>query len=79
MSRFILHFKGGGTVPAADVKQIRACSGVTVLDDSMPRMMLVQATPQAVGKLVKELPGWESSAEQFIPLPDTKVKVKQKP
>jgi hypothetical protein len=78
MSRFILHFTGSGAVPAADLKQIRGCSGLTVLDES-PRMMLVQATPQTVGRLVKELPGWKSSAEQFIPLPDTKVKVKQKP
>lgn len=75
MARFILQFTGGGAVPAADLKQIRACSGVTVLDEA-PRTMLVQATPQAVGRLVKELPGWVSEAERFVPLPDVKPKVR---
>ncbi len=74
MANFILRFTGGDTAPAAHVKQIHA--EMTVLDASSPKMMLVQATPQSVRRLMESLPGWEASAERFVPLPDAKPKLK---
>jgi hypothetical protein len=75
MGRFILRFKARRPAPDADVERIRTAPGVVVLDSS-PRMLLVQAPPEAVNRLVDALPGWTVTPEQTIPLPDPRPKVR---
>jgi hypothetical protein len=76
MSRFILRFTGQGATPDADLTQIRSAPGVTVLDSSSQRMLLVEAAPRAVKQLAEALPGWVCTREQTIPLPDPRRKIR---
>lgn len=74
MSRFILRYRGTGPKPTVDVERIRALPSVTVLDDSSPRMLLVEAPQTELKALVDSMPGWIMTQEQMIPLPDTRLK-----
>jgi hypothetical protein len=76
MGRFILRFTGRGAMPDADRGRIRSTPGVVVLDDSSSRMLLVQAPPRTVGRLVETLPDWTSTPEQTVPLPDPRPKIR---
>ncbi|TMQ33227.1 MAG: hypothetical protein E6K70_14275 [Planctomycetota bacterium] len=73
--RYILRFTGRGAMPEAHLRQIHSLPGVTVLDKS-PRMLLVEAPPDAVEQLAKALPGWTYSSEQTIQLPDPRPKLR---
>ncbi len=70
MGRFILRFTGRGPMPDADLAQVRSTKGVTVVDSSSPRMLLVEAAPRTVEQLAEALPGWACAAEQMVPLPN---------
>ena len=72
MGRYILRFKGQGAMPEADLTRIRSASDVTVLDHASSRMLLVEASAQAVGRLAESLTDWTHSPERTIPLPDTR-------
>ncbi len=74
MSRFILRYRGTGAKPAGDVERVRALPSVTVLDDSSPRMLLVEAPQTELNALVDSMPGWIVTQERMIPLPDTRLK-----
>jgi len=76
MGRFILRFTGRGAPPDADLVQIRSAPGVTVLDRASPRMLLVQASPEAIHQMTEALSGWIYSREQMIPLPDPRPKIR---
>jgi hypothetical protein len=76
MGRFILRFTGRGTPSDADLARVRSAPGITVVDDSSPRMLLIQASPQAVSRLAKALPDWVHTSEQMIPLPETRPSVR---
>jgi hypothetical protein len=74
--RFILRFRGAGIIPKEDVDKIRASTGIVVLDDSSPRMLLVEALPDEVKTLTSRMKGWVLIPEKTIPLPDLRPKVK---
>jgi hypothetical protein len=76
MGRFIVRYTGRGPAPQADLARIRSAPDVTVLDSSAPRMLLVEAPPQAVSQLTEALPGWVWTQEQMVPLPDPRPKVR---
>jgi hypothetical protein len=76
MGRYILRYSGKGAMPASDVERIRSAPGVKVLDSSSPRMFLVEASPETIRQLNTALPGWTSSHEQMIPLPDSRPKLR---
>jgi hypothetical protein len=76
MSHFILRFTGRGAAPDTDLAQIRSAPGVTVVDSSSPRILLVQASPETIRQLVDALPNWIYSREQTIPLPDPRPKIR---
>ena len=76
MGRFILRYTGRGATPDSDLAQIRSAPGITVLDGTSPRMLLVQASPETVRQLAKALPGWTYCKEQTIRLPDPRPKVR---
>jgi hypothetical protein len=74
MSRFILRFRGTGLKPAEDVERICALRNTTVLDDSSPRMLLVEAPEAELKALVDAMPGWVMTQERMISLPDPRPK-----
>jgi hypothetical protein len=75
MSRFILRFKGQGTMPASDLAQIDAAPDVTVVDRSS-RMLLVEAPAQAIHRLAEMLSDWTVGPERMIPLPEPRPKIR---
>lgn len=78
MRRFILRYTGGGAAPPADVDAILGQGGLTVVDRT-PRMLLVDAAPSVVDRLVGALRGWVSAPERSLPVPDVRPKVRRAP
>jgi hypothetical protein len=76
MGRFIMRFTARRPTLDADLERIRATPGVTVLDSSSPRMLLVQAPLETVSRLAEAMPDWTYCPEQTIPLPDPRPKVR---
>ena len=69
MARYVLRFQGSGPRPAADVEQIRALPGTTVLDDSR-RMLLVESCNDELERFVTSLPDWKLIPETRVSYPD---------
>lgn len=78
-SRFILRYVGPGEAPEADVARIRDLPGLSVLDASSGRMLLVDAPVVALRRMMTGLPGWELAPERFVPVPDTRRRVRRSP
>lgn len=76
MGRFILRFRGTGPKPAEDVEHIRALPNISVLDDSSPRMLLVEAPEAELKALIDSMSGWVMTPERMIPLPDPRPKLR---
>ena len=77
MDRFILRFRGTSPRPAEDVNRIRSLRTLTVIDDSSPRMLLVEAPESELRALVDSMPGWIITQEKMIPLPDPRPKLRR--
>lgn len=77
MSRFILRFRGTGRRPVEDIERIRASPNVTVLDDSSPHMLLVEAPEAELKSRVDTMPDWIIAPEQMIQLPNPRPKVRR--
>jgi hypothetical protein len=67
---------GNVAKPPGDVERILASKGITVLDDSSPRMLLVEAGQVELKALVDSMPGWIMTPEQTISLPDPRPKLR---
>jgi hypothetical protein len=78
VERYILRFRGASSKPPEDVERIRASKNITVLDDSSPRMLLVEAPQVELKALVDAMPGWIVTPEQMIPLPDPRPKLRSR-
>jgi hypothetical protein len=74
MKRYIFRFRGEGESPAEDVERIHAES--RVVDDSSPRMLLVEVPEQKARELADTLKNWAVSEERYVPLPSTRPKLK---
>jgi hypothetical protein len=74
MPRFILRFKGTGTVQDVDRQRVLSQPNVKVVDSST-RMMLVEGHEGQIRTLVDQMPGWVLLPEQTVPLPDTRPKI----
>jgi hypothetical protein len=72
--RFILRFRGTGPIPGETLERINALPDFDVVD-STSRMLLVEATDEDAQALIETMPGWALSAEQTVPLPDSRPKV----
>jgi hypothetical protein len=70
MGRFILRYRGAGPKPAEDVDRIHHWPHLRVLDDSSPRMLLVEGSPSDLEALVGSLPDWMVSQERTYRVPD---------
>jgi hypothetical protein len=78
MNRFILRYQGQGSKPAEDVERIRSLEQVKVLDESSPRMLLVEGPETRLKALVGSMPQWVLAPERMISLPDPRPKLYKK-
>jgi hypothetical protein len=78
MSRFILRYQGEGSKPAEDVSRIRSLQSIKVLDESSPRMLLVEGPGAGLKALVESMPEWILTPERMIPLPDPRPKPRKR-
>ncbi|GEM_PF-1595090 len=69
-NRFILRFRGTGAPSAKAIERVRALRHAAVLDDSSPRMLLVEGSETELKNLLATMPGWIMTPERMIPLPD---------
>jgi len=77
--RFVLRFRGEGDTPGADLDQVRRLPGARVVDESSPRMVLVEAPEEPLRVLVEGLAGWVLAPERSFPLPDTRQRIEGQP
>jgi len=78
-ARFVLRYRGEGAKPEADVRRVRALADTVVVDDSSPRMLLVEAHDGPLRDLLGSLPDWLMAPEQTYAVPDTRKKVERTP
>ena len=64
MPRYIVRRVGPGTEPNEILNQLRAHPDVTLVDEDMPTMLLVDGPGHALDSLVAKAPGWDLSPEQ---------------
>jgi hypothetical protein len=77
--RFVLRYRGEGAKPDDDVARVRELPGAVVVDDSSPRMLLVEAEPGPLKELVEALPDWVMGPDVAYEVPDTRKKVERAP
>ena len=77
--RFVVRFRGDSAKPAEDLERIRSLPQATVLEESSPRMLLVESDEQPLRELIDSLPDWVLAPEQETPLPDTRQRIKRPP
>lgn len=70
--RYVLRYRGAGAKPAADVETTRRLAGVTVVDESAPKMLLVECDEGMAAGLADTLPDWVVAPEQTFDVPDTR-------
>jgi hypothetical protein len=78
MNRFILRYQGEGPKPAEDVSRIRSLQNIKVLDESSPRMLLVEGPGANLKALVESMPEWVLTPQRMIPLPDPRPKPRKR-
>jgi hypothetical protein len=75
VTRFVLRFNGDGEAPAADISRIQTNAAFKIVDSSA-RMLLVDAPDEKAAELQQALPQWSLSRERFVPVPDTRRKLR---
>ncbi|HVL03617.1 MAG TPA: hypothetical protein VM386_04185 [Acidimicrobiales bacterium] len=73
--RYVLRYRGQGAKPPADVEHVRHLSGITVLDESSSKMLLVECDDESTTRLAEALPGWIVAPEQTFDVPDTRKRI----
>jgi hypothetical protein len=58
------------------VERARRLDGVTVLDESGPKMLLVECEEDAPPELAEMLPDWVIAPEQMFDVPDVRKRVR---
>ena len=76
--KFIMRYCGKGAKPANAVARVKASAAVKVLDDSSPRMLLVEGPKQAVEALAGTLSDWVVCAERTVKLPNPRPQIRSK-
>jgi hypothetical protein len=76
MARFILRYQGKGSKPQQSVGQIRSLDDISIIDDSSPRMILVDAPEEKLKALVDSMPDWVMSQERTYHLPDPRPRLR---
>jgi hypothetical protein len=68
LARYVLKHRGSEP-PREEVELIERSSGLTVLDRSAPRALLVEAPEETARALRERLPGWTVAEERTYPPP----------
>ena len=76
MARFILRYQGKGPKPQQNIEQIRSLDNISIIDDSSPRMILVDAPEDELKALVNSMPDWIVSQERTYHLPDPRPRLR---
>jgi hypothetical protein len=74
--RFIVRFRGEGSIPAEDVERLRALPDINIID-STSRMLLVDAPSDKLESLISSMPEWIMSEERMVSRPDPRPKIQQ--
>ena len=69
-TRYILRFRGSRK-SQEDVDRVRALPETKVIDETSPRMLLVEGPGDLLQRLVDSMPGWVMDREEKIPPPGT--------
>jgi hypothetical protein len=77
--RFILRYRGDGAKPEADVARVHGLADAVVVDDSSPKMLVVESDPDRIAALVDDLPDWVVAPDRSYAVPDTRQKVERPP
>jgi hypothetical protein len=78
MRRFILRYRGKGSKPEEDVDRIRSLEDIEVVDESSPRMLLVEGPEAGLKALLESMSQWVLTPERMIPLPDPRLKTRKR-
>jgi hypothetical protein len=73
IGRYILRFRGPGSKPPEDVRQISSLPGARVIDQS-DRTLLVEAPDGELREAVSSMSFWVIGEEVHYPLPGTRRK-----
>jgi hypothetical protein len=76
--KFILRYCGKGAKPASAVARVKASDAVKVLDDSSPRMLLVEGPKQAGEALAGTMSDWVVNTERTVKLPNPRPQLRSK-
>lgn len=76
MARFILRYQGKGPKPQQNIEQIRSLDDISIIDDSSPRMILVDAPEDELKALVDSMPDWVMSQERTYRVPDPRPRLR---
>lgn len=83
MSLYVLRYKGEGPKPVEQVEKIHSLTIAKVVDDSAPRMTLIEseASLDALSELIKTmgLDRWVVREDATVALPDTNYHIKKQP
>ncbi len=62
-TRFVLYY-AGALPPAGDQPKIEAVPGLKIVDQTSPKLLLVEAPETPVHRLLEELDGWVLEPER---------------
>jgi hypothetical protein len=78
MGRYILRYRGTGSVPAEDLARIHGSGRLTVIESS-GRMLLVDAPAGELESLANSMSDWTLSEERTVSRPDPRPKLRRPP
>lgn len=68
MSQFLLYYTGKGLKPAEDVAKVRAIPGVVVINDSLPRGVVLEVSSSLAQQRLRKIPAWKLQESQDVEL-----------
>lgn len=66
MTRLHLYYTGNGIMPPADVARIRNTFGVKIVNDRLPRSVVVDVDGDIAKESLKRLPRWSIRESQLV-------------
>ena len=76
--KFVLRYCCRGAKPASAVARVKSSDAVKVLDDSSPRMLLVEGPKQAVEAPAGSMSDWVVRTERTMKLPNPRPQARSK-
>jgi hypothetical protein len=68
MSQFLFYYTGKGPKPVADVARVRMIPGVVVINDSLPRSVVLEVSDNFAQQLLRGIATWKLHASQDVEL-----------